>query len=94
LLARCRGEVRLRKKSDFLATSFKSVDVKCPFYVCEDYTVITCAGALEGSDAQKHTFKNKKLKEKHKQAFCNNINCYEYCRIFEMINENFDFVGR
>ena len=68
-----------------MATNYASVDVKCPFYVNEDHTVIICQGVLAGSSAQKHVFKNKKLKESHKQSFCNDIRKYRNCAVCDLI---------
>ncbi len=70
-----------------MATNYSSIDVKCPYYVNEDHTVINCQGVLKGSTVQKHVFKNKKLKEFHKIIYCNDITRYKRCKICTLIEK-------
>ena len=62
-------------------TTFKSVDIVCPFYRREDLLGITCEGITDDCLVSVHFF-SKSKKQQHMNIFCNkNYKCCEVCQM-------------
>lgn len=58
-----------------MGTTYRSADVKCPFYKTDIGKNIVCEGFKAGCDTE-HKFRRKDTKDKHMKSFCEN----EYCK--------------
>lgn len=57
-------------------SNYGDQDVKCPFYKKDEPKIIECEGIF--SICSNHHFKSNKLKQEHKEKYCNEYN-YKNC---------------
>ncbi len=69
-----------------MATSYNSVNVKCPFYITDDSKSITCEGFKTGCDTR-NRFKNKNNKDVHMEEHCQKD--YKKCGIYKLASEKY-----
>lgn len=72
-----------------MSTSWRSTDVRCPFYVTDDQRAkrVTCEGVVEGSILAT-IYRNKADFQKQMEVFC--CEYYQKCEIYRMLMEKYE----
>ena len=77
------GRVRyIEKGNEKMATDYRSVHAKCPFYFTEDNLLISCEG-VTGSSKLRLTFNRTAPKERYRLHYCDES--FETCRVYQML---------
>ena len=60
----------------------------CPFYTQQEGYRVYCEGFAKGNSMQV-CFRNAALMKKHKDSFCNNIDNYQKCPLYPVIEKKY-----
>jgi hypothetical protein len=70
-----------------MATTYKDVEIQCPFYKEQVKQSISCEGLTDESII-KLWFNSQKAKELHMKVFCQNK--YKNCEIYTMLEKKYE----
>ena len=70
-----------------MATTYKDVDIICPFYKEHIKCQISCEGITDDS-LIKLWFNSPKAKAFHQEVYCENR--YKYCEIYRMLEKKYE----